>query len=287
MAEAPKTELLGLDCYSPQQIQANVEKLGVKKATMPFLSSFMLAVVAGGSIGLGAMYFMVILADPTLTYAAQRMVGGIAFSLGLLLVMVAGAELFTGNNLIVMAWANGQITTSQVIRNWVVVWFGNLIGSLGLVVLIYLSHIWAMNNDGFTIAVEKVALSKVTPDALTIFVKGILCNVLVCLAVWLAYAGRTVVDKVTAIILPVSAFVAAGFEHCIANQFFLPMAYVLKVTGHVPASLDVSAVTIPAILNNLVFATLGNIVGGSVLVGFVYWVIYRKGLGGMYPLEKK
>lgn len=286
MGEAAKTEVLGMDCYSPAQIQANVEKLGVKKATMPFIPSFMLAVVAGGGIGLGAMYYLIILADPNLTFAAQRMVGGIAFSLGLLLVLVAGAELFTGNNLIVMAWANGQIKTGDVIRNWITVWLGNLVGSLGLVVLIYMSHIYAMNNDGFTVAVVKTAIGKVSPDSLTIFAKGVLCNVLVCLAVWVGYAGRTVVDKTIAIILPVSAFVAAGFEHCIANQFFLPMAYLLKITGHVPAGIDTAVITIPAILHNILFATLGNIVGGSVLVGAVYWIIYRKGLGGLYPIDK-
>lgn len=285
MADVPKTELLGLDCYSPAQIQANVEKLGIKKATMPFLPSFMLAVVAGGSIGLGAMYFLIMLSDPSLGFALQRMLGGIAFSLGLLLVMVAGAELFTGNNLIVMAWANRQISSGKVVRNWITVWCGNLVGSLGLVVLLYLSHVYTMNNDGFSTALLKVAIGKVSPDGFTIFVKGILCNVLVCLAVWLAYAGRTVVDKVAAIILPVSAFVAAGFEHCIANQFFLPLALLLKVTGHVPAGLDVSALTLMSVLHNLAFATLGNIVGGSVLVGSVYWLIYRKGLGGLYPLD--
>lgn len=287
MAEAPKAEIFGLDCYSPPQIQANVEKLGVKKATMPFLPSFMLSVVAGGSIGLGAMYFIIMLADPGLTFALQRMLGGVAFSLGLLLVMVGGAELFTGNNLIVMAWANKQISTAAVVRNWVTVWFGNLVGSLGLVALLYLAHIYAMNNGEFGTALLKVAIGKVTPDGLTIFVKGILCNILVCLAVWLAYAGRTVVDKVAAILLPVSAFVAAGFEHCVANQFFLPMALLLKATDHVPAGLDVSMITVPSVLHNLLFATLGNIVGGSVFVGAVYWVIYRKGLGGMYPLEDK
>lgn len=277
MGEAPKTEIFGLDCYSPAQIQANVEKLGIKKATMPFLPCFMLSVVAGGSIALGAMYFLIMLSDPGLTFALQRLLGGITFSLGLLLVLVAGAELFTGNNLIVMAWASRQITTGNVVRNWLTVWFGNLVGSLALVGLLYLSHIYALNDNGFAAAVLKVAVGKVTSDSLTIFVKGVLCNLLVCLAVWLAYAGRTVADKLAAIILPVSAFVAAGFEHCIANQFLLPLALLLKEVGHGPAGQDVSALTMASVLHNLLFATLGNIVGGSGLVGAVYWAIYRKG----------
>ncbi|MCR6629860.1 MAG: formate/nitrite transporter family protein [Magnetospirillum sp.] len=284
MADAPKTEIFGLDCYAPAQIQANVEKLGIKKATMPFLPSFMLSVIAGGSIGLGAMYFLIMLSDAGLGFALQRMLGGVAFSLGLLVVMVGGAELFTGNNLIVMAWANRQITAGQVLRNWVTVWLGNLVGALGLVALLYLAHVYTLNDGGFGAALLKVAVGKVTPDSLTIFAKGVLCNVLVCLAVWLAYAGRTVVDKTVAIVLPVSAFVAAGFEHCVANQFYLPLALLLKATGHVPAGLDVSALTAASVLHNLLFATLGNIVGGAVLVGAVYWIIYRKGLGGLYPI---
>lgn len=284
MDKTPKTEIFGLDCYSPVQIQANVETLGVKKATMPFLPSFMLSVVAGGSIGLGAMYFLIMLSDPGLTFALQRLLGGITFSLGLLLVLVAGAELFTSNNLIVMAWASKKITTGNVVRNWLTVWFGNLVGSLILVVLLYLSHIYALNDNGFATALLKVAVGKVTSDSLTIFVKGILCNVLVCLAVWLAYAGRTVADKLAAIILPVSAFVAAGFEHCIANQFLLPLALLLKETGHIPAGQDISILTMTAVLHNLLFATLGNIVGGSGLVGAVYWAIYRKGLN-RHPLQ--
>lgn len=285
MHDAPKSESFGLDCYSPAQVQANVEKLGIKKATMPFLPSFMLSVVAGGGIGLGAMYFLIVLSDAGLGFALSRMLGGFAFSLGLLVVMVGGAELFTGNNLIVMAWANRQITTGAVLRNWTIVWLGNLAGALGLAVLLYLAHTDALNDGGFGATLLKVAVGKVSSDALTIFAKGVLCNVLVCLAVWLAYAGRTVVDKVAAIVLPVSAFVAAGFEHCVANQFYLSLALLLKATGHVPAGLDVSALTVPAVLHNLLFATLGNIVGGGVLVGAVYWIIYRKGLNGLYPIR--
>ncbi len=283
---APKTELLGSDAYSPAEIQAKVEKLGVKKATMPFLPSFMLAMVAGGSIGLGGLYFCIVLADPALSFAVQRVLGGVVFSLGLVLVMVAGAELFTGNCLIIMARANGQITTRQVLRNWATVWLGNAVGALMLVFLVFMSHHYAMNNGAIGAAMLKLAIGKIEPDWLTILFKGIMCNLLVCLAVWLAYAGRTVVDKIAAMILPVSAFVAAGFEHCIANLYFLPMALLLKVTGHIPEGLDVSAITVTGILHNLAFATLGNIIGGSFFVGVVYWAIYRKGLGGLYPIEK-
>ena len=286
-ADQNSTPVLGMDCYSPAEIQEKVEKLGVKKATMPFFPSFMLAIVAGGSIGLGGMYYCVVLADPELSFALQKVIGGIAFCLGLALVMVAGAELFTGNSLIVMAAANKQITWGQLARNWVTVWVGNLIGSLGLVFLVYMAHQYDYGHQGVAKAVLNVGIGKVSGDSVTIFFKGILCNLLVCLAVWLAYAGRSVADKIIAIILPVSAFVAAGFEHCVANMYFLPFALVLKATGHVPAGMDVSVITMSSVAHNIAFATLGNIVGGGFFVGFIYWAIYRKGLGGLHPLPNK
>jgi formate/nitrite transporter len=279
-----KSEIFGSDAYSPAEIQDKVEKLGVKKARMPFVPEFMLSVVAGGSIGLGGMFFCIVLADAQISFAIQRVLGGVVFCLGLALVMIAGAELFTGNCLIVMAWANRQIRTIEVLRNWTIVWFGNLVGALGLIFLLYMSHHYDLGNGAVGAAVVKLAISKIQPDAVTIFFKGVMCNVLVCLGCWLAYAGRSVADKMAGMILPVAAFVAAGFEHCVANMYFLPFAWLLAQTGHVPAGVDVSVLTIPGIVHNLIPATLGNIVGGGVFVGFIYWVIYRKSLGGITPL---
>ena len=153
--------------------------------------------------------------------------GGLTFTLGLVLVLVGGAELFTGNNLIVMAWASGKVSTGTMLRNWAVVYAGNLLGSLGLVVLVFLSHHLDMNDGRVGMSVLNTAAGKIRPDVTTLFVKGLLCNVLVCAAVWLAYAGRSVTDKIVAVILPISAFVAAGFEHCVANMYFLPLAWLL------------------------------------------------------------
>jgi formate/nitrite transporter len=280
-----KTVLFGSDAYSPAEIQDKVEKLGVKKARLPRLASFMLAVVAGGSIGLGGMFFSIVLADPTLGFAAQRLLGGVVFTLGLALVMIGGAELFTGNCLIVMAWWNRQIRTTEVLANWALIWVGNFVGALGLVFLVYMSHHTEMNGGAIGAAMLKLAVSKITPDAVTIFFKGILCNILVCLGVWLSYAGRSVADKLAGMVLPVAAFIAAGFEHCVANMYLLPMAWLLAETGHVPAGLDVSAVTLAGIVHNLIPATLGNIVGGAGFVGAIYWAIYRKSLGGLTPLS--
>jgi formate transporter len=276
---SPPPPLFNLNAYGPAEIQAAIETVGVKKANMPFLPSFMLAVVAGGSIGLGALYYTIVASDPNLSFATVRVVGGLVFSLGLSLVLVGGAELFTGNNLIVMAWASGKISTPEVLRNWVIVYCGNLVGSLGLVVLVLLSHHLDMNGGRIGLSILNTAVAKISPDMLTLFFKGILCNVLVCLAVWLAYAGRSVTDKVVALILPISAFVAAGFEHCIANMYFLPLAWLLTMLGRAPADFNASVITISGIIHNLVPVTLGNIVGGGGMVGLVYWTVYRKGVG--------
>ncbi|MEF2071155.1 formate/nitrite transporter family protein [Consotaella aegiceratis] len=287
MAGNETQPIFGMDCYSPPEIEEKVEGLGVKKALMPFWPTFMLSIVAGGSIGLGGMYYTIVASDPNLSFAVSKVIGGIAFCLGLVLVLVAGAELFTGNSLIVMAHANKQITTGQVLRNWTIVWLGNLVGSLGLVFLLYMAHQQALNGGNVGTSLLKIGVAKVDQDWVTIFFKGILCNLMVCLAVWLGYAGRTVADKIVAIVLPISGFVAAGFEHCVANMYFLPYALVLKFTGQVPEGLDVSALTMGAVVHNIIFATLGNIVGGGLLVGGIYWLIYRKSLGGLHPLPAK
>jgi formate transporter len=278
-ASPPQPPIFNLNAYSPAEIKEAIEKVGVKKADLPFLVSLMLAVIAGGSIGLGALYYTVIVSDPELSFATARLMGGLVFSLGLVIVLVGGAELFTGNNLIVMAWASGNVSTKKMLRNWVVVYFGNLIGAVGLVVLVFLSHHLDMNGGRIGLSVLTTAAAKIQPDAATLFFKGVLCNLLVCLAVWLAYAGRSVTDKIVAAIFPVSAFVAAGFEHCVANMYFLPLAWLMTRTGNVPADFDASAITMAGIIHNLVPVTLGNIVGGAGLVGAMYWMIYRTAFG--------
>jgi formate/nitrite transporter len=246
----------------------------------------MLAMVAGGSVGLGALYYTIVASDQAMSFAAVRLLGGLTFSLGLALVIVGGAELFTGNNLIVMAWASGKVSTREMLRNWVIVYFGNLVGSLALLLVVYFSHHLDMNGGRIGLSILNTAVAKIQPDVITLFFKGILCNVLVCLAVWLAYAGRSVTDKILALILPVSAFIAAGFEHCVANMYFLPLAWLLVQTGHVPSDFDASLITISGIIHNLVPVTLGNIVGGAGLVGAVYWAIYRAAFGTAYLGEQ-
>jgi formate transporter len=278
--------IFNLQAYSPAEIKEAVEKIGVKKANFPFLTSFMLAIVAGGGVGFGALYYTIVASDPTWSFATVRVVGGLVFTVGLALVLVGGAELFTGNNLIVMAWASGEVSTRTMLRNWTIVWFGNLLGSLGLIVLVFFSHHLDLNDGRIGLSVLNTAVGKIRPDMVTLFFKGILCNVLVCAAVWLAYAGRSVTDKMVAVILPVSAFIAAGFEHCVANMYFLPLAWLLVQTGHAPANFDASLITLSGIVHNLVPVTLGNIVGGAGFVGAFYWTIYRATFGAPYPDEK-
>jgi formate/nitrite transporter len=266
----------GSDAIAPPDILDKVEKLGVKKAHTPFGPEFVLSMVAGGAISLGAMFFYIVLGDPTLGYAAQRVLGGVTFALGLSLVMIAGAELFTGNCLLVVAWASRKISVGEMLGNWVTVWVGNLVGSLVMVFLLWECHFPDLNGGHVGSAVISLALGKLTPDFATIFFKGIMCNLLVCLGVWMAYAGRSVADKIAGMILPIAAFVAVGFEHCVANMLFLPLAWLMVQMGHVPAGVDVSAITFVNIIHNLIPATLGNIVGGGGFVGLVYWLAYHK-----------
>ena len=210
------------DALGPAEIEAKAETLAVGKAGMAGAKCFVLAMLAGAFIAFGATYFLVFLGDSAVPFAAQRMVGGICFSLGLVLVLCCGAELFTGNMLMVTGLASKKIKLGGLVRNWVIVWLGNLVGSLIMVALIYWCGVGAMNGGAVGDAMVSVAVGKVTPDWLVLMAKGIMCNVMVCLAVWIGFSARTVVDKVLGIMLPISFFVAAGFEHCVANMFFLP-----------------------------------------------------------------
>lgn len=263
------SELFGLDAYSPKEIAARVDTIGVAKARLPLLSMLLLAVLAGAFIGLGALYFVIVKSDSALSFAVAQVLGGVVFSLGLILVVIAGAELFTGNNLLAMAWADGKITTIELLRNWFVVCVGNFIGAAGLALFVFLSHHPDMNNGAIARTYLAIATAKVSLPFWTAFFKGVLCNVLVCMAVWMALAGRSVVDKVIAVVFPISAFVAAGFEHSVANMYFIPLGLLLQAD-------DISYITWTAFFKSQVPVILGNLVGGSVLVGLVYHVIYGR-----------
>jgi formate/nitrite transporter len=265
---------ISFDPFSPKEIAEKVGTVGVAKAHMPTLQTLMLGAVAGGFIGLGALYYTLVISDAQLSFGVARVLGGVVFSLGLILVVVAGAELFTGNNLLVMAWADRQITTREVLRNWTLVYIANAAGAIGLAAVVYLSHHAAMNGGAVALTYLKIAAAKTALPFGEAFLKGVLCNLLVCLAVWLALAGRSVTDKVLAIVFPISAFVAAGFEHSVANMYFIPLGIFLAGDA-APAGVNLATVNWHGFLNNLLPVTLGNIVGSSVLVALVYYLIYR------------
>jgi formate/nitrite transporter len=286
-----------IDALLPQEMAARAEFLGVRKAEMPFLKMFMLSVLAGAFIALGAIFATTISAggmavtasdgtvafNTVLPYGVTRLLTGLVFSLGLILVVVGGAELFTGNNLIVMAWANGKVTGRALLRNWFIVYLGNFVGSIGTVLLMFFTKQYTFGANSVGIAALKIGVAKVDLTFLQAVALGMLCNALVCLAVWLTYSARSTVDKIFAIIFPITAFVAAGFEHSVANMYFIPYALFIKdfdpnyvkTVGDKVAQLDL--LTWQAFLvNNLIPVTIGNIIGGAVLVAAVYWAIFLR-----------
>jgi formate transporter len=270
-----------IDAFTPPEMAERMENVGVKKANLDFWSMFALAALAGAFIGLGAEFFTLVTTNSGLGYGMNKLVGGLAFSLGLILVVVAGAELFTGNNLIVMAWVGGKLPLSQVMRNWVTVYFGNLAGSLGMVTLMYLSRQWAFANYQVGATALNIANAKVNLSFTEGVIRGILCNILVCLAVWLCVSGRSVIDKILAIVFPITAFVASGFEHSIANMYFIPLGLFLKGEPEVLAAAgkvagDLINLNLQGFAHNLVAVTTGNIFGGGFMVAAVYWFIYRR-----------
>jgi formate transporter len=267
------TELYGADAYSPTEIARRVEAVGEAKARLALLPLAMLGVLAGAFIGLGAMLFVLVKSDASLGFATSQLLGGLVFSLGLLMVVVAGAELFTGNNLLVMAWADGRIAAWQVLRNWTVVCLSNFAGAAGLAMLVFWSGHTDLNGGAVGQKVVQLALAKQELPFWTALVRGVLCNVLVCMAVWMAMAGRSVVDKAVAVVFPVMAFVSAGFEHSIANMYLMPLAMLLQSSGVVAEG---QAVTWMGMLANLLPVILGNLLGGAGLVGLVYHVIYLR-----------
>ena len=263
------------DELSPAETLAKAEGISVAKSKMGVAKCFVSAMLAGAFIGFGATYFMVFLGDSTMPFPAQRMVGGICFCLGLVLVLCCGAELFTGNNLMVTGLASKKISMGGMLKNWVVVWLGNLAGSLLAVALIFWANVGGMNGGAVGDVMVSVAVSKVTPDWFVLLGKGIMCNIMVCLAVWIGFSARTVADKVLGILLPISFFVAAGFEHCVANMFFLPTGLLMKTMGFGASVANVGALDLGAIFYNISAATIGNIIGGAV-VGLAYWFIYNQ-----------
>jgi len=273
-----------MDALLPPQMAERAETIGVAKTSMDTPRLFVLAVLAGAFIALGAVFATTALAGSSaLPWGPARVLGGVAFSLGLILVVVGGAELFTGNNLIVMAWASGQVSTPALLRNWTIVFVGNFAGAAATALAVCLAGTARGGDGAFGEAAFAVAQAKLALHPVQAVVLGMLGNALVCLAVWLGYSARTTADRILAIVPPISAFVAAGFEHSVANMYFVPYAIFVTaldpdwVRAHAPV-VGAAAPTWSAFLvRNLAPVTLGNVIGGAVLVGAVYWFVYLRG----------
>jgi len=266
-----------LDALPPVDVARKAATVGVAKVAMPRLNVFVLAVLAGAFIALGADFATTVMAGSSqLPFGVARLLGGLAFSLGLILVVVAGAELFTGNNLVVMAWASRRVTTRRLLGNWALVYAGNFVGAIGTVLLVYLGRQYefgggAVGESALRIADAKTSLGFVQAVAL-----GALCNALVCLAVWLSYSARTVTDKILAVVPPIAAFVAAGFEHSVANMYFVPYGLLVKDELEVPGLALENLTWRGFLVDNLLPVTIGNVIGGAVMVGTVYWLVYLR-----------
>jgi formate/nitrite transporter len=287
---------VSFDAILPAGMAAKAEDLGVKKASLKAANMFALAVLAGAFIGIGAIFATTVAAggmsvkdaagaaafSTGLPYGVTRLLVGLVFSVGLILVVVGGAELFTGNTLITMAYASKKVTLGQLLRNWGIVYAGNFVGSILTAYLIFLGKQYTFGSGAIGLAAMNIAESKTALTFVQAVALGIMCNALVCMAVWMCYSARTTTDKILAIIPPISCFVAAGFEHSIANMYFIPMGLFVKYFGDPTffEKIGKTAADFPTLtwgnffLANLLPVTIGNILGGAIMVGMVYWFVY-------------
>ncbi len=269
-----------IDAYVPAEMAKRAEASAVRKANRDFVSAFFLAIQAGSFIAFGAAFFTSVIQDSALGVGLTKLIGGMVFSLGLVLVIIAGADLFTGDTLMVMACFSKKIKVRQMLRSWIFVLFGNLVGALAIVILVYFSGHWMGNGGAVGAKALAIANHKVNLTFTQAFTSGMLCNILVCLAIWLCHSCRSVTDKILAILLPITAFVAMGFEHSIANMYFIPAGLLLKHNSKIVGLLngmDLSNLNLHGfVLGNLIPVIIGNMVGGAIFVGSVYWILYLR-----------
>jgi len=277
---AEKLERLVPDAYQPAQMVCRLEDTCTTKTSRDTLSTALLGILAGFFVGLGAVFCTLVTTDIGLGFGLGKLLGGLAFSLGLILVVVAGAELFTGNSLIVTPWLSTRVSGSALLRNWGIVYFANFAGALILVGIVVGAHFWAL--DGYAVGANALAIasSKTSLAFVPALCRGIICNVLVCLAVWMCLAARSVTEKIFAIVFPITAFVACGFEHSIANMFFIPMGIAMTGQAEVVQAAGLTAsqianVSVLGLFHNLIPVTIGNVIGGT-SVGVMYWLIFLR-----------
>ena len=277
-----------MDLLLPPEMALTAEEIGVSKTNMGVVKTIILAILAGAFIAFGCMFSTTVMSGNSIGYGFNRLVGGFAFSIGLILVIISGAELFTGNNLIIMAWANKKINTKRLLRNWILVYTGNALGALLMVMLIFMSRYPLGGKGAVGLSIMNIAEAKCSFSFLQSISLGILCNILVCLAVWMSYSATDVTGKIMAILFPVTAFVSCGFEHSIANLYFIPLGLTMKEFGGEAfwqqiqkSPTDFSHIdAFHFFWHNLIPVTIGNIIGGAVLVGGVYGFVYLRKTGG-------
>jgi formate transporter len=273
------------DAILPSTMAVRAEESGVKRVATDASTLFVLSVLAGAFIAFGAIFATTVGAGTaSLPYGVVKLLMGLAFTLGLILVSVAGAELFTGNNLIVMAWASGKVKTSGLLFNWTVVFAGNFVGAIATAGLMFVTTQYTFGGGAVGLTALSTASGKTSLAFIPAVALGIMCNALVCLASWMGYSARTAIDKIFVIVFPVAAFVAAGFEHSIANIYFIPMGLFIKAGA--PDSFWAAIGKTPAdfptltwdnfLIGNLLPVTIGNIIGGSLMVAAVYWFVYLR-----------
>ncbi|HOG47263.1 MAG TPA: formate transporter FocA [Anaerolineae bacterium] len=278
-------QVIRIDPFTPAEMAERAENVGVAKANLDGLVMFALAILAGAFIGLGAIFMTTVTTGAAaLPFGVGRLLGGLVFCLGLILVVVAGAELFTGNNLIIMAFANGKVPLSKLLRNWGIVYAGNFVGSVATAAVMFISKQYALIGGGaLGLNALNVANYKCGLEFLPALGLGIMCNALVCLAVWLCFSARSTTDKILSIVFPITAFVAAGFEHSVANMYFIPIGLFIQwfdpafTADAVSKGAKVANLTmVKFLIGNLLPVTIGNIIGGAGMVGLVYWFIYLR-----------
>ena len=275
--------MVTFDAIMPASMAVRAEQSGIKRAATDPVTIFVLSILAGAFISFGAIFATTVTAGTGLPYGVGRLLTGLVFSAGLVMVIIAGAELFTGNNLIVMAWASGKVKTRALLLNWVLSFTGNFVGAIATAILVFYSTQYTFGDGAVGLVALNIASAKTSLDFIPALILGILCNALVCLAVWMLYSARTNIDRIMTAIPPVAIFAAAGFEHCIANIYFIPMG--LFIRAGAPDSFwraigktaaDYPGLTWSNFFANLFPVTIGNIIGGSVMVAAVYWFVYLR-----------
>ncbi len=275
--------MVTFDAIMPASMAVRAEQSGIKRAATDPVTIFVLSILAGAFISFGAVFATTVTAGTGLPYGIGRLLTGLVFSAGLVMVIIAGAELFTGNNLIVMAWASGKVKTRALLLNWVLSFTGNFVGAIATAILVFYSTQYTFGDGAVGLVALNIASAKTSLDFIPALILGILCNALVCLAVWMLYSARTNIDRIMTAIPPVAIFAAAGFEHCIANIYFIPMGLFIRAgapdsfwTAIGKTAADYPGLTWSNFFANLFPVTIGNIIGGSLMVAAVYWFVYLR-----------